>query len=198
MNTTSYRPSSNPVERFHQPLAEYVKQFIDGIEEWDSWLSLATFCHNTSVHESTGHTPFELVFGRLARTPSTRQLEHEDLLPTYDNYIHDLVTRLNKLQTMAKDRLIASKERNKHYYDQKVNPQTFNLFDSVFLLKGGKIHKHEDQYTGPYKIIETYPDGNVKIEISPTKFQVVHCNRLKKSHIDPVDKSNGVVNLPPK
>ena len=91
------------------------------------------------------------------------------MLPTYENYIKDLVMRLNKLQSLAKQKIIQSKERNKKYCDQKANEKEFNLNDNVFRLKGGKIHKHEDQYTRPFKITQIYPSGNVKIQTSATK-----------------------------
>ncbi len=36
---------------------------------WDDWLDQAVFAYNTSVHESTGISPYEMVFGRKARMP---------------------------------------------------------------------------------------------------------------------------------
>ena len=36
---------------------------------WDEWLDKAVFAYNTSVHESTRISPYELVFGRPARMP---------------------------------------------------------------------------------------------------------------------------------
>lgn len=37
-------------------------------DEWDRWVSLAVYAYNTSIYESTGFSPYELVFGRKART----------------------------------------------------------------------------------------------------------------------------------
>ena len=47
-------------------LASCVSQHKD---DWDLWVDLAIYAYNTSVHESTGFSPYELVFGRVARTP---------------------------------------------------------------------------------------------------------------------------------
>ncbi|KAL6417430.1 hypothetical protein ACFW04_012750 [Cataglyphis niger] len=66
--TTAYRPQSNgSVERSHQVLWEYLKHYVDKTNEWDTYLRLASFSYNTSVHEGTQFTPHELVFGKTAR-----------------------------------------------------------------------------------------------------------------------------------
>ena len=98
------------------------------------------------------------------------------------------------MQAHAKERLIASKERNKKYYDKKVNAQNFKINDNVWLLKGGKIYKHEKQHRGPFPIIETYDSGNVKIKISPTVIKTVHTNRLKLAHL-PEEQILGTKNV---
>ena len=54
--------------------------------------------------------------------------------------------------------------------------------DNVFLLKGGKIKKLDNQYTGPYEILEVLGKGNVKISYKG-KPTVVHINRLKRSDV---------------
>ncbi|KMQ87923.1 reverse transcriptase r [Lasius niger] len=70
--TTAYRPQANgSVERSHQVLWEYLKQYVDKNNEWDKCLKLASFSYNISVHEGTRHTPHELVFGKLARVPTS-------------------------------------------------------------------------------------------------------------------------------
>ena len=66
---------------------------------------------------------------------------------------------------------------------QKVKPANFYNISLFWLLKGGKIHEHEKQYKGPFKIIKTYKNGNLKILISPTKAKIVHANRLKSAHL---------------
>lgn len=65
-----------------------------------------------------------------------------------------------------------------------MNEQTFQVCDDVWLLKGGKIRKFEDQYSGPYQIVETLPDGNVRIQLDAKRSKVVHTNRLRHSFIE--------------
>ena len=50
-----------------------MKQFVSKNSEWDDYIELATFPYNTSIHEGTRCAPYELVFGKLARQPSSEQ-----------------------------------------------------------------------------------------------------------------------------
>ena len=38
-------------------------------ELWDEFIDSAVFAYNTSCHESTHYTPFEVMFGRKATLP---------------------------------------------------------------------------------------------------------------------------------
>ena len=77
--------------------------------------------YNTCVSESTKHTPYEVVFRKLARLPSSDPLRETDLLPTYKDYLIDLVTRLSGIRTLVYDNIIDSKFRSKKYYDRRIN-----------------------------------------------------------------------------
>lgn len=182
--TTAFHPQSNgSLERSHHSLVEYLKQYVNRDDEWDEWLELATFSYNTSVHEGTKHTPFELVFGKLARQPSYDPPADNEPSRTYGGYLVELATKLHDTQEIARNHLIAAKERSKKYYDRKVNAHEFNLGDCVYLQRGKKQGKFGDHYTGPHEIIEIMRDGNIKIKIG-RETRIVHPNRLRYSHID--------------
>ncbi|XP_076686088.1 uncharacterized protein LOC143378183 [Andrena cerasifolii] len=93
--TTAFHPQTKgSIEKLHVVLTEYLKMFIGRYSDWDEWTDLATFSYNTGVHEGTGYTPRQLVFGKLARVPSrnpvTRVFEKE----TYNGYLSDLSRKL--------------------------------------------------------------------------------------------------------
>ena len=117
--TTAFDPQSNgSLERSHHVLGEYLKQFVAENSEWDDWLELAMFSYNTSVHDGTKCTSYELVFGKLAREPSSEPLSQEKL-QTYDDYLINFVTQLNEMRTQARENLIYAQEKSKIYYDKK-------------------------------------------------------------------------------
>ena len=95
--------------------------------------------YDTSIHEGTKCTPYELVFGKLARDPSSEPLSQQEKLQTYDDYLVNFVTQLHEMRTKARENLITAKERSKMYHDRKINPLEVKIGDNIFLLKGGKI-----------------------------------------------------------
>jgi len=140
--------------------------------------------YNTSVHEATKHTPYELIFGKIARIPSNEPLASGDKLATYNEYLVNLVSQLHAIQKNARENVVEAKIKSKRHYDKKINPQTFKLGDQVFLLKGPKPGKFGDQYTGPHEVLEILNRNNVRIKIKKNS-RVVHPNRLRISHIKP-------------
>ena len=181
VKTCSYHHQSCTVERFHHTLTQHLKVFINKQRDnWDEFVDLATFSYNTSYHESTKTTPFELTFARIARVPSN--VDDPEPENTIDGYLRDLLLKLHEVQKVARENIVKSKEKNKHYYDQKLVIVNFKVGDSIFLTEGGKIHKFNDQSRGPFAVAETYPDGNLKIKIGPNHYDVVHSNRTRKSY----------------
>ena len=68
------------------------------------------FAYNTAVHGATNFKPYELVFGRLARTPSSFPQGEE--LETYGSYLLDLIVRLSEIQKIAARNLVREKDRS--------------------------------------------------------------------------------------
>jgi len=51
------------------------------------------------IHEGTKYTPYELVFGKIARLPSETKIN--DFVGMYDDYISELVDKLSDLRKLA-------------------------------------------------------------------------------------------------
>ena len=57
ITTPPYNPSSNPVEFFNRTLTAMLRNRGPGVQEnWDLWLNVLVFAHNTKVSSSTGGT----------------------------------------------------------------------------------------------------------------------------------------------
>jgi len=164
IKTTAFYPQANgALERSHIILIEYLKQYVNKFTEWDELLEYATFSYNTSTHESTGYTLYELVFGKIARQLSSEIIYEKENGRTYNDYLHQLMTNIHNLQELARECLIASKIKSKYYYDRKINPQEFQINDQIYLLCEPKKGKFGDQYSGPHTIIDILPNGNINI-----------------------------------
>lgn len=129
--TTAYRPQANgSVERSHQVLCEYLKQFAEK-DNWDEYLKFAMFSSNTSVHEGTRYTPYELVFGRVAEMPSGDPAANAGKDETYNQYLTTLFNKLKDTQALARENLRSAKVRSKTYYDRKSRPRDFRIGNLV-------------------------------------------------------------------
>ncbi|CAB0034711.1 unnamed protein product [Trichogramma brassicae] len=137
VTTTAYRPSSNgSLERSHHSLAEYLKTVAGKNKEWDDMLEMAMFSYNTSVHEAHQFQPFQLVFGKLPTLPTAETIEKSGKIVTYTDYVRKLCKTLSEIKSIAREKLIDAKLRNKFYYDKKANAESFKPGDYVYLLKG--------------------------------------------------------------
>ena len=58
------------MERQNRTLQDMLSNYVSNrVDDWDLRLDPVLFAYNTSKHESTGFTPYELVFGKLPRIP---------------------------------------------------------------------------------------------------------------------------------
>lgn len=183
IRTTAFHPQSNgSLERSHHVLVEYLKCFTNQRDSWDELIERASFSYNTSVHEGTGFTPHELIYGRPARLPS--RINHEEEPETYAHHLTNLIEEISDLQTLANANLQKAKLKSKLYYDRRANPENFNIGDSAFMLNEQQKGKFSSEYTGPYKIIKTLDNGNIKIKLRRERTRVVHVNRLRRAFYD--------------
>ena len=179
--TTPYRPSSNgALERAHTKLNEFLRHYTNKEREWDELIEFASFCYNTSVHESTNFSPYELLFGKKARFPSESLTLKEK---TYFEYVSDMISRLSEIQEFAYKHLIDAKERNKRYYDRKLRPNELKIGDFVFLQINSNRKKMDDIYRGPFEVLDILNNHNVKIRYK-RGYKVVHSDKLRLSHIE--------------
>ena len=75
--------------------------------------------------KGTKCTPYELVFGKLARLPSSDPLPECEKMETYDMYMTKLITQLHEMRRIARQNSTAAIEKPKEYYDRKINSQNF-------------------------------------------------------------------------
>lgn len=69
--TTTYNPKANGLcEKSNGIVKSFLLKYVNFFGgEWDKWLRELSYVFNSSVHTSTGFTPFELFFGRKVRIP---------------------------------------------------------------------------------------------------------------------------------
>ena len=162
ISTSGYRPQSNgSLERSHAVLVDYIRSYADYYDDWDKLLPFAMFSYNTSIHEATKFTPHELIFGKIARTPSS--FPSYERLETYGSYLQELIC-ISEIKNIAAKNLNNTKLKCKQIYYQKVNPFPGKLGDSVYVKREAKTNKLDSKSHGPYQIVDFLNKNNVILE----------------------------------
>ncbi|KAL5503369.1 hypothetical protein EMCRGX_G010306 [Ephydatia muelleri] len=150
--TTPYHPQGNgQVERFNRTLEAMLSKVVaDNQKDWDEHLQTVLFAYRTAVHDSTGFTPFSVMFGRSPTLPvdvmlGRTQQEQCTQLPQY----------VRKLQQSVKAAFAEVRQ------------------------KLVSAHQHQKQFADAH-IIDRISVVNYRVQlIGSTKCLIVHSNRLK-------------------
>ena len=157
-----------------------IVKFIDKRkEQWEDYLDTCIYAYNTSKHESSKYTPFEVMFGRQAVLPVdiSKPLNEQPEMKEFDDNQIDLVMeeRRERLE-IVKENIVNAQRKQKEQYDRKHSkPEVFSIGALVwkkdFTRKkraGGKL---ESKWLGPYKITHSMGRGLYRLEDArdPTK-----------------------------
>ena len=127
MTTTPYHPACNGlVERFNGTLKSMLRKMCEERpKDWDRYLNPLLFAYREAVQESTGFSPFELLYGRVVRGPLAILQElwtggamEADTKTTYQ-YVLDLKDRLEATCKVAQENLGKAAEKYRKQYNKK-------------------------------------------------------------------------------
>lgn len=69
--TTAYHAQTNGIdERLNGTLVRILRTYVnESQQDWDEKIKWALFVYNTTIHESTGYSPYQLIYGFDPRSP---------------------------------------------------------------------------------------------------------------------------------
>ena len=185
--TTPYHPMMNgKLERQHAVLKSVLKKLCsEKPKEWDRYLIPTLFAMREIPSDTTGLSPFELVYGRQVRGPLAilHELWCEPEL-SYDQrsayeYVLDLRTRLEKSADLALESSKIKADSYKTYFDKRSVKRKFEVDDEVLLLLPDSNNKLLCTWKGPYKVLEVKSDLNYLIDVKGAA-KLFHVNMLKR------------------
>ena len=146
--TTPYHPEGDgQPERFNRTLISMLKCLGESEkQDWSKHLAKLCFAYNSTVHKSTGYSPFYLMFGRESRLPLDYvfgiDLEETNVEGprTYEAYVKTWDASMRKAVEIVKKNVSVGQKWNKEAYDRKVKGVTIEVGDKVLLrnrAKGG-------------------------------------------------------------
>ena len=186
LNTTAYHPQTNGVtERFNKTICQLLSIYCnDHQTNWDDYIKASLFAYRISPSETTLKSPFELLQGRTPRLPNNIDKSYDSRILDFDKTWRDTYDRIKSINKSRKEK-----------YDVKLDSITYKVGDVIRLhnpvTKQGLTAKlRNDNWVGPYEIIEVLDNNNVKIKLSDQNFKIVHANRVKlaetKRNVEPI------------
>ena len=198
LTTTPYHPiCTGLVERFNGTLKIMLKRMCtEKPKDWDKYINPLLFAYRESPNESTGLSPFEILYGRTVRGPLTilrelwtKEPMDQEVKMTYQ-YVLDLKEKLRTTCEMVKQTLAKSTERNKKMYDRGKKIRKLQVGDKALVLLPTDKNKLLMQWKGPFSVISKFKEFDYQLMIfgRPKAF---HINLLKQY----IDRENGTTGL---
>ena len=165
--TTPYHPMGNGMtERFNQTLLNMLGTLEDHKkQDWKSFVAPLVHAYNSTRHDSTGFSPFFLMFGRHPRLAIDEYLGSPDetSATSKEHYTGMLKKRLEFAYKVASKEADKSASRHKTIYDYKVREATLDIGDRVFVRNVGLKGKNKlaDKWDKHTYIVIDMPDKTI-------------------------------------
>lgn len=184
--TTPLHPQSDGmVERFNRTILNNLSLMVSrNQQDWDQKLPLFLLAYRSAVHETTGYSPSQMLFGHNLRLPCDLLFGRPPDAPSSpEEYVEDLQARFEAVHNFARERISVATEKMKTRYDTKATGPQFHEGDKVWLWnpkrQKGLSPKLQSHWDGPYTVLNRLNDVVVRIRKSPnSKPRVVHYDRL--------------------
>ena len=154
-------------------------------KEWDCFIEPLLFAYREVPQESTGFSPFELLYGRTLRGPMSilRDLWTKDgidneVITTYQ-YVFDLRNRIEETCTLAREHLLTAQQRYKKHFDKTARLRTMDVEERFLVMLPTDHNKLLLKWKGPYPIVEKVGLAEYQIKIGD-QHRLFHVNMLRK------------------
>ena len=187
LTTTPYHPMCNGLtEKFNGTMKSMLKRLCsEQPRQWNRYINPLLFAYREVPQESTGFSPFELLYGRAVRGPMfilkelrTKELEEPEVKNTYQ-YVFELREKLEDTLKLAHTDLQKAQNKVKHYYDRKTKVRKFVPGDKVLVLLPTDHNKLLMQWKGPFEVSAVVGLSDYRVRVKG-KERVYHANLLKK------------------
>jgi hypothetical protein len=187
MSTSHHPQTDGQTERANRTLEEMARHYVNYRQNnWDELLPGIEHAYNSSVHATTGESPFMLTYGKAPRT-----LSDLVILPSKTSVetVTEFVTRMQDMAVKAKSVIEAANKSAEQYSNKARRDHQFGVGDKVLLSTKyflpdafrNRKKKLAAKFAGPYEITKVVSPVAFRIKMPPgTKaHDVFHASMLK-------------------
>lgn len=194
-HTSPYHPQGNgTTERFNRTLMNLLGTLDpDKKPRWHEYVDALTHAYNCTQHDSTGFSPYYLMYGRHPRLPADlifglstakEPCEYSEYVQTLHECLTYAYDQANRMSRHAKD-------LQKKHYDKKAKTYSFQPGDRVMVKVchvEGKQKLADRWEPCPYVVVKKQPGIPVYVVCSEKgdKERVIHRNLLSQCMFFPV------------
>ena len=201
--TTPYHPQTDGLcERFNSILKLLLRMRVNSEkDDWDDQLPSVLLSYRISKQETTGVSPFELMYGREANLPVDVQGEGGEVerkpVGGPAQYLNELKERHEHLKNLVENRVQKAQEKQKKNYDSRHRVEKYSDFviGELVLLKNHRARGLDSKYVGPYRVVRLLEE-DCEIECLRTgKHRIVHVNNLRPFSVERVEPESNIDSL---
>lgn len=194
--TTPYHPQANGMdERLNGTLMRILAKYVNfNGSDWDEQLKWALFNYNTTVHESSGHSPYQILYGVNPRSPLTSETGD-------DTSIDELANHRQIIRKEARSSNIRAQEKQQRDYDRYRSEVHFKIGDLVLCRNhttpADANRKFYPKWSEPVMIVEfigelNHPKAVKVLDLTKQQTKIIAVEHLKLYKIrdkhKPLDK----------
>ena len=167
--TTPYHPMGNGLtERFNRTLLTMLRTLEHAKKlDWKSSVSSLVHAYNCTNHDSTGFSPYEIMFGRKPKLPIDILFDlHSNEEPLeYTLFVQKLKDRLKYTYDLVSASIAKSAQNSKTRYDQKIRGSVPEVGDRVLVKNVGLRGKHKiaDKWEDNVYLVVDQKDVNIPV-----------------------------------
>ena len=191
IRTSPYHPQTDGlVERFNQTLKLMLRKTAgEEGKDWDKLLPYLLFAYREVPQDSTGFSPYELLYGRSVRGPldvlreswvaSSRSSE------SVVSMVLSVQDKMSQMTELVQRNLAKAQQRQKAFYDRNARQREFQAGEQVIVLLPTSSNKLLAQWQGPYTVVRRIGKVNYRIDMHDKRkrHRVFHINMLRKWHV---------------
>jgi len=162
--STAYHPQTDgQTERTNRTIQTLLRVYVTERKgEWEDWLQMAAAAYNSTVHESTGKTPAEMNYPGRTIDPLSWAMKGHKRVGDNEEAAR-MLDSLRAVWSEARTRLVAEREKQAKYANQRRRPVSYEVGQMVYLssknlstVKG----KLKERWSGPFIIKSVEGNGS--------------------------------------